>query len=199
MTFEQIVSLLEISDSKAESLKAYVEESSKITPEKANEWISEKGSEGYMWFRPLVDREVSKGVETAVENFKNEKLETIVEQRLKEINPELDPKDKKVMDLEKALNEMKAESNRKEMKTKVLELTKGKLYDGFNFDSLIGEDQETTVANCEKALESFSSYMKPFEEVKAKMEIQNPAPKNGNASADGKADLKTHFDSILNK
>ena len=65
MTFEQIVSLLELSEAKADSLKLYIEEQSKITPEKANDWINEKGSEGYKWFRPLVDREVSKGVDTA--------------------------------------------------------------------------------------------------------------------------------------
>lgn len=197
MTFEQIVSLLELNETKADSLKQYIEEQSKITPEKANEWISEKGSEGYKWFRPLVDREVSKGVDSAIENFKSEKLEALVAERVKELNPDVDPKDQKVIELEKKIKQMESEGHKKELKSLVLEQTKGKLYEGFNFDSLIGADRDETIANCNAQLEAFMSHMKPFEEAKAKIDIKTNPPGAGNGSPTP-TDLKSHLDGILN-
>ena len=194
MTFEQIVALLELDSSKAESLKAYIDDVSKITVNKAEDFL--KTDEGQKWLRPKIDREVSKGVETFEENFKNEKLEGLIEERIKQLNPETDPKDIEIKQMKEQLQQMKQETKRKELKAVVLEQTKGKLYDGFNFDSLIAEDEEKTKENCQNALDSFNTYMQPFIEAKGKVDAKTPSPENGNTDKKS-VTLGDHLKDIL--
>lgn len=158
---EQMVSYLEENKSN-EDLKPVFEKFStkeEIDIEKAKTFI-EQNEDGKKYLDSLKDKHFSKGLET----WKQNNLDKIVQDKLKELNPQLSPEQLKIKELEDKFNQAQREIMNEKLRVKARDIAREKELPFNVIENLLGEDEETTQRN----LETFETTWK--EAIQAEVE-----------------------------
>lgn len=100
-------------------------------------------------FKSFADSEKDKHLQKGLETFKKNNLQKLIDEEYKKQHPDADPKDTKLAEMEKKLEQMQKETAKKDLTNKALQaMTEKKLpTDLVNF--IVGEDEKTTKANLE--------------------------------------------------
>ncbi|KRU29319.1 hypothetical protein VT91_09330 [Clostridium sporogenes] len=126
----------------------------------------------------LKDTHLNKGLET----WKSNNLEGLVNERIKELYPDEDPKDKKIKELEIKFQNMEKETLRKELTNKALKIANEKGLPTDLVDYFIGQDEEATNKNLETLEKVFIDKLETT--VKERLRDNSYTPPNGGAVSD---------------
>lgn len=147
MTFEEIIKELE-SYKDSEEFNNYI--AGLMTDDRVKEYLNTDS--GKKLLQPTLDSYFTKGLDT----WKSNNLQSLVDEKVKELYPEADPKDTELAKVKAELEAMKAESVRKDLTNKALKYATEKGLPADLIDFFIGKDEETTNSNLKK-LESIYS------------------------------------------
>lgn len=115
-----------------------------ITIEQVKEFI-ETDEEGQKLLQSLTDSTVTKAIDTWKEN----NLDKVVDKKIAELNPSEDPKDKKIKELHKELEEFKQQTLMSEIKSEALQVASEKKLPADIVKLLITSDKDKTNSNIE--------------------------------------------------
>ena len=107
---------------------------------------------GKKLIQPKLDSHFSRSLET----WKSNNLDKLVNEKVKELYPEADPKDLQIAEIQKELDDMKAESARKTLKNQALIYANKKGLPVDLLDFFIGEDEKATNENITKFEKAFN-------------------------------------------
>lgn len=110
-------------------------------------------SEGKDFLQPRLDRHFDKSLKTWQTNH----LEQMVNDRVKELYPDKDPKDAKVAELEAQIKQMQAEALHKDLTNKALSIANEKGLPTKLIRHFIGKDEAETTANLGELEAEFSA------------------------------------------
>jgi len=108
---------------------------------------------GKQFIQPTLDKYHNKGLET----WKTNNLDKLVNEKVKELYPEADPKDTELAKLKADLEAMKAESVRKDLTNKALTVATEKELPIDLISYFVGADEDSTTANLEKLETAFNA------------------------------------------
>ena len=168
------------------------------------EKLAEENSEIKSWLDSQKDKHFTKALET----WKQNHLEKLINEKIKELNPEKTPEQIELEQIKQKLKQMEQEKLREALKNKALTVAAQKNIPIAVIDFLIGEDEESTLNNLsifEKAMKSYideqvkarindSSYIPPSDDgdktTFTKEQIEAMTPEEINKHWD---DIKTIF------
>ena len=104
------------------------------------------------------DTEVTKGIQTAIENFKKDKMPGLIDEEIDKRYPKQDPKDKALADLQAKFAKMEADNLRKDLTNKALKTLAEKKLPSELADFVVGTDEDSTNKNLETLTNIFSNY-----------------------------------------
>ncbi|MGG3571052.1 DUF4355 domain-containing protein [Bacillus gobiensis] len=133
-----------------DDVKAYLGELSAVSADKVKGFLDT--ADGKQLIQPRLDSYFTKGLET----WKQNNLESLIEEEVKKRNPEKSQEQKEIEKLRKQIEDAEKARNRESLVNKALKVAKEKnLPDGI-IDFFIGDDEETTTANLAKFEEVYS-------------------------------------------
>lgn len=121
----------------------------------------------------LKDQHLSKGLET----WKSNNLESLVNEKIKELYPEEDPKDNELKKLKQEMENMKKETLKKELTNKALKIATEKGLPTELVDYFIGQDEESTNKNLETLEKVFTGKLETT--VKERLKDNSYTPPSG--------------------
>lgn len=107
-------------------------------------------------FKSFMDSEKDKHLQKGIDTFKTNNLQKLVDEEYKKQHPDADPKDTKLAEMEKKLEQMQKDAERKELTNKALKVAQEKKLPTELIDYFVGADEDTTKANL-KTLETVFS------------------------------------------
>ncbi|MFL0251402.1 DUF4355 domain-containing protein [Clostridium neuense] len=107
-------------------------------------------------FKSFMDSEKDKHSTKSLETWKTNNLQKEIDAEIKKRYPEADPKDTKLAEMEKKLEQMQKDAARKELTNKALKVAQEKKLPTELIDYFVGADEDTTKANL-KTLETVFS------------------------------------------
>ena len=152
MTQEEIKALTEAVTKGGDTLTNYIKGLKPTEPVISLDGVKKflaEDENGKTYLQSTTDKKVTDGINTAIENFKKEKMPGLIDDEIKKRYPDADPKDTKIAELEAKYEQMQKDAARKDLTNKALQaMTEKKLpTDLVNF--IVGEDENTTKANLE--------------------------------------------------
>ena len=135
---------------------------------------------GKKLMQPKLDSYFSKGLET----WKTNNLDKLVNEKVKELYPEADPKDTELAAVKAELERMKSESLRKDLTNKALKIANDKGLPADLVDFFIGADEKATNANIAKFEKAFTDSVGSAVEKKLKDSSYVP-PESDDTPVDG--------------
>lgn len=144
MTLEEIKAFLAANKDTAD-VKAYLDELSAVSADKVKGYLEQPEGKQLIqpMIQPLVDAQVTKGIET----FKTNNLPTLIEDEVNKRNPSKSPAEIEVDKLRKEIEDERKGRTRETLKNKALEIASEKGLPKGMLDLLIGEDEESTLVN----------------------------------------------------
>lgn len=136
--------------------------------------------DGKKYIQPKMDSYFSKGLET----WKTNNLSGLVDEEVKKRFPDADPKDTELATLKAELEKMKAESTRKDLRVKALQIATEKGLPVDLVDFFIGADEKTTKENMDKLHTSYTTALSAAVDKKLKGNGYVP-PEGDNDEMDG--------------
>lgn len=108
-----------------------------------------EGDEGKTLVQPLIDRAVTKGIDTYKEKTLPGLVQEEVEKKVKEIHPEETPEQKRIRLLEDKQTQLEKDRDKEKLSKQVLQILTEKKLGSFGplMDLLVGSNEETTAAN----------------------------------------------------
>ena len=140
MTLEEIKAWLEENKGN-EEVTAYLKELKTVSKDDVEGFL--ETAEGKKLLQPKLDKNFTKGLET----WKEKNLDTLVEEKHREMNPEETEEQKRIRLLEQKLEDSEKKSNREALRNKAINLADEKGLPKKLVDRFIGDDEETTVNN----------------------------------------------------
>lgn len=137
--------------------------------------------DGKKFLQPTLDSYFTKGLDT----WKNNNLDNLVNAKVKELYPDADPKDVALAELKSQLEQMKAESLRKDLTNKALQMANEKGLPVDLIDYFIGADEKTTTENLGKLESAFTAALGAAVEKKLKGENYTPPDGDDGDPLDG--------------
>lgn len=134
----------------------------------------------------LKDQHLNKGLET----WKTNNLQSLIDEKIKELYPEDDPKDLELKKLQQEMENMKKETLNKELTNKALKIATEKGLPTDLVDYFIGQDEETTNKNLETLEKVFTDKLETT--VKERLKDNSYTPPSGGAGVDNPWS-KEHF------
>lgn len=98
-------------------------------------------------FKSFMDSEKDKHLTKGIETFKTNNLQKLVDDKVKELYPDADPKDIELNKLKTMIEAMQKDNSRKELTNKALKLAQEKSLPISLVDYFIGNDEESTINN----------------------------------------------------
>ncbi|NFC29187.1 DUF4355 domain-containing protein [Clostridium botulinum] len=131
----------------------------------------------------LKDQHLNKGLET----WKANNLQSLIDEKIKELYPEDDPKDLELKKLQQEMENMKKETLKKELTNKALKkmTDEGLPTDLVNF--LVGTDEDSTVKNIDLFKEKFTDKLETT--VKERLKDNSYTPPSGGSDPEGGLDF----------
>lgn len=145
---------------------------------------SDEAGKGYL--QSYSDSKVTKGIET----FKANNLEKLVEEEMKKLNPQLDPKDLKIQELQNKFEALEKEKVRESLMNKGLKMATEKKLPVDLVSFFLGQDEESTVSNLSNLEKSLQAYTQSVRE--SILRDGSYTPPNGDK--DNKTITKEMFD-----
>lgn len=136
--------------------------------------------EGKRFIQPRLDSYFTKGLAT----WKANNLDSIVEEKIRERNPDKSPAELEIEKLKKQIEDAEKARNREALVNKALNVADEKKLPKGVIDYFIGEDEETTLANLSKFEETFNAAVQNAVDIKFKesgtnFEKGDPTPAGG--------------------
>ena len=147
MTFEELIKQLKQFET-TDEYKNFV--SGLLNDERVTAYLETEN--GKKLIQPKLDSHFSRSLET----WKTNNLDKLVNEKIKELNPEADPKDLQIAEIQKELDDMKAESARKTLKNQALIYANKKGLPVDLLDFFIGKDEKATNENLTKFEKAFT-------------------------------------------
>ena len=145
-----------------EKLEAKIQELSKPSKDEVKNYLDT--DEGKQLVQPMMDQYFSKGLES----WKQNNLDSIVEEEVKKRFPEESEEQKRLRQLEQKLEQEQKERQREAMKNKALNKATEKGLPVDIIDHFVGPDEDTTLANLDKFEETFTQALNSKIEEKFK-------------------------------
>ncbi len=165
MTIEEIKQYLDESKD-TEEVKAFIQGLNPITLERLQTYVrTDKNAMG--WFDSEKDKHMNKSLET----WKTNNLQGLVDQKVKELYPEDDPKDLELKKMQAQIEKIQQESKRKELTNHALLLADEMKLPKDIITNFLGDDEESTKANLEGLQKVFNSHV----DVLAKERLEDSA------------------------
>lgn len=175
MTFQELIAELQKHKDSAE-YKDFIK--TLINSDSVNEYL--KTDDGKKLMQPKLDSYFDKGLET----WKTNNLSKLVDEKVKELYPEADPKDTELAAVKAELEKMKRESVRKDLTNKALTFANEKGLPVDLIDYFVGADEKTTNDNLTKFEKTYSAALNAAVEKKMKDGSYVP-PEGDNDPIDG--------------
>lgn len=168
MNLEEIKEFLE-QNKDDEEVKAFVQGLNPINLERVEAFVR-TDKEGKSWLDSVKDKHFSKALET----WKANNLQKLLDEKIKELYPEEDPKDVELKKMKQEIEKMKAETLRKELTNKALKVAQEKKLPTDLIDYFIGKDEETTLKNLEVLEQTFNKHIENLIEERLKNGYKPP-------------------------
>lgn len=177
MNIEEIKQFLD-ENKDNEEVKAFVGELSAVSADKVEGFLETE--EGKRFIQPRLDSYFTKGLAT----WKANNLDSIVEEKIRERNPDKSPAELEIEKLKKQIEDAEKARNREALVNKALNVADEKKLPKGVIDYFIGEDEETTLANLSKFEETFNAAVQNAVDIKFKesgtnFEKGDPTPAGG--------------------
>ena len=142
--------------------------------------------EGKSWLDSTKDKHFAKALET----WKQNNLQGIIDDKIAELNPNETPEKKQLRELQAKIESMERDKNRETLKNKALTYaTDKKLPISDIIDMFVGSDENSTIKNIDKVSEIFSTGVQSAVEERLKTNSYiPPQQQTGNVSH---ADLRS--------
>ncbi|MBA4507937.1 DUF4355 domain-containing protein [Clostridium sporogenes] len=134
----------------------------------------------------LKDQHLNKGLET----WKQNNLQSLIDEKIKKLYPEDDPKDLELKKLQQEMENMKKEKIKEQLTNKALKIANEKGLPTDLVDYFIGQDEETTNKNLETLEKVFTNKLETT--VKERLKDNSYTPPSGGAGVDNPWS-KEHF------
>lgn len=147
MTFEELIKEIKQFEN-TDEYKNFI--SGLLNDERVTAYLETENGKKLM--QPKYDSYFSKGLET----WKTNNLDKLVNEKVKELYPEADPKDTELAAVKAELEKMKSESLRKDLTNKALKIANEKGLPTDLIDFFIGSDEKATNENITKFEKAFN-------------------------------------------
>jgi hypothetical protein len=172
MDFAEVKKYME-ENKTSEEIKAYLQ--GLVTVEGVQTFLTQN-EDGKRWLDSEKDKHLNKGLET----WKANNLQKEIDKKINELYPEETEEKKQLRELNLRLEKMEAEKQREVLKNKALTIaSEKKLPLNKVIDLVLGNDEETTVANIGRLEEIFSSSVQSAVEERLKSTGYTPPNNNG--------------------
>ncbi|AUM92688.1 DUF4355 domain-containing protein [Clostridium botulinum] len=131
----------------------------------------------------LKDTHLNKGLET----WKQNNLQSLIDDKIKELYPEEDPKDTELVKLKQEMENMKREKIKEQLTNKALKIATEKGLPTDLVDYFIGQDEETTNKNLETLEKVFTDKLETT--VKERLKDNSYTPPSGGSDPEGGLDF----------
>jgi len=129
------------------------------------------------------DQHLNKGLET----WKQNNLQSLIDEKIKELYPEEDPKDNELVKLKQEMENMKKEKIKEQLTNKALKIATEKGLPTDLVDYFIGQDEETTNKNLETLEKVFTNKLETT--VKERLKDNSYTPPSGGSDPEGGLDF----------
>ncbi len=153
-----------------------------ITADRVENFLN--GEDGKKVLQPRMDKYFTKGLDTWKEN----NLPKLVDEKIKELYPEEDPKDLELKKLRQEMEEMKREAELEKLRNQALKIATEKNLPTDMVDFFIGENEETTLNNLEIFEKTFTENLES--KVKERLKDNSYTPPSGESTASKNPYLK---------
>ncbi|WP_050607257.1 DUF4355 domain-containing protein [Clostridium niameyense] len=131
----------------------------------------------------LKDQHLNKGLET----WKQNNLQKLIDEKIKELYPEDDPKDTELKKLQQEMENMKKEKIKEQLTNKALKIATEKGLPTDLVDYFIGQDEESTNKNLETLEKVFTDKLETT--VKERLKDNSYTPPSGGSDPEGGLDF----------
>lgn len=167
--FDEVKQYFETNKDK-DDVKAFVNGLNPVSVDRIKS-LEDENKDIKSWLDSEKDKHSSKSLET----WKTNNLQKLIDEKIKELYPEADPKDTKLAELQAQIQKMQKETTRKELTNKALKIATEKKLPVELVDYFIGEDEETTTKNIEALEKVFSVTVDKLVEERLKGGYTPPA------------------------
>ncbi|NMA23738.1 MAG: DUF4355 domain-containing protein [Spirochaetales bacterium] len=155
-----------------EEIQTFVQGLNPITLDSVKAFVAED-KEGKSWFDSERDKHSSKSLET----WKNNNLESLLDEEIKKRFPEKSEHEIELEKIKKQLADMEAEKLRESLTNKAIKLANEKKLPLELVDFCVSKDEESTIANITKIEEIFSKHLQT--EVENRLKSNSYTPPSG--------------------
>ncbi|MDU6336080.1 DUF4355 domain-containing protein [Clostridium sporogenes] len=131
----------------------------------------------------LKDQHLNKGLET----WKQNNLQSLIDEKIKELYPEEDPKDNELKKLQQQMEDMKKEKIKEQLTNKALKKMTDEGLPTDLVDFLVGVDEDSTVKNIDLFKEKFTDKLETT--VKERLKDNSYTPPSGGSDPEGGLDF----------
>jgi hypothetical protein len=146
-------------------------------------------------FKRFLDSEKDKHHSKALETWKSNNLNKILDDEIKKRFPEADPKDIELQKMKNEIEKMKQESLRKELANKAIKIANDKKLPIDMIDFLVGADEESTTKNLEKFESVFNASLE--QQVQAKLSGGYTPPSDKQTGLTEEQQLQAQINEIM--
>lgn len=173
MTFEEVKKYLE-ENKETEEIKSYLD-SFKVNPtlEVFKDLVTSDSN-----FMSFMDSEKDKHLSKGLETFKTNNLQKLIDEKVKELYPEEDPKDSEMKKLQQKIEQMEKDSRRKELTNLALKKVTEKKLPTDLIELLVASDEESTLNNIESFEKVFGERIESMISQKMKDNAYEPPANN---------------------
>jgi len=125
-----------------------------LTPDSIDAWLATE--EGKKFIQPKLDKYHTKGLESFRQQGMQKELETLVNQRIKELYPDESPEGKKLRELEAKIEQSERERRLSDTKAVAITAANEKKLPSKLVDYILSEDSDKTLGRLEELGEVFS-------------------------------------------
>lgn len=193
MEFNDIKTYLETNKDN-EEVKAYLQGFKQFGVEDVAKFVSEN-QDGKKWFDSERDKHFTKGLET----FKTNTLPKLVDEEVRKRNPSKTQAEIELEQLRAEWESSKAEAAREKLRNTAIKVANEKKISADIVDFLLGQDEESTLANISKYEQSNQQYIQAAIEERIKSGSYTPPKNSGNGGAITLESLKTMSADEINK
>ncbi|ACA55035.1 DUF4355 domain-containing protein [Clostridium botulinum] len=133
-------------------------------------------------FKSYMDSEKDRHYNKALDTWKANNLQSLIDEKIKELYPEDDPKDLELKKLQQEMENMKKEKIKEQLTNKALKIATEKGLPSQLVDYFIGQDEETTNKNLETLEKVFTEKLETT--VKERLKDNSYTPPSGGGGGD---------------
>lgn len=171
--FNEVKNYLE-QNKESEEVKTFVEGLNPINLDTIKS-LANNNKEIKSWLDSEKDKHYSKALDT----WKSNNLESLLNIEIKKRFPEKDEKEIKLQELQRQIENMQKESVRKDLTNKAIKLATDKKLPVELIDYLIGQDEESTIKNIEKLESVFATNVETLVQERLKTNSYTPPKSTG--------------------